>query len=340
MTKKMTFVVKDGCGNLKYQAWESPEGFLPYIKEVWHNLGCYDWDLYPRYYGFNDPTVCLYKADGTLVACKTAPGNYTGGALTNFFALPYGDYYVIVQDACSRDSMFKPSLESFGGSQIDPFGWDCNKFNMHVDGPPPPQQFYIDNPGIYNQGDSICLYEYYTNTLIGCKPNYDSVTLNPRTGEPWASGAAWFDLPYGRYYAYIFDPCLDTTFKIDSVVTYPFAFESNLSPHCSVNQWGVSVSFLPEAKAPYTVKVLYPDGSTAINATYTQPNTYSLYNTWPSPGTLTVIGSDGCGYSDTSYIYQTQITAQRTVRTKGGCPGIYGVSGGGDIILEGNPFAY
>src|SRR5207249_9726115 len=106
-----------------------------------YKIQCTDVDIYPVYFGFNAPTVCLYDfKTKQQLQCKQAPaGYYTGGFLTNFFALDYThDYYVIVQDGCYRDSAYFPVTQSAGGSQLDPYDWDCTTFKMHVDGPPPP----------------------------------------------------------------------------------------------------------------------------------------------------------------------------------------------------------
>ena len=342
MTKRITIVVKDNCGNMVTDIWIAPQQFFPYIKEIEYKLGCFGWDLYPVYYGFFNPTVCLYKSDGTLVQCKSAPGDYNGGgALTNFFDLPYGDYYFIIQDACFRDSMFMASLESVDGSQMNPYNWDCTTFSMNVEGPQPSALWYSQHPeASWGHPDSICLFDLTRNKKVGCKPPTDHLNwINPRTGLPWLSGAVWDNLPYGKYRAYTLDPCSDSVFLLDTTVQYPNGFDAAIGFNCEINRTPLSVSFKPEAKAPYNIKLYYPDGSLALNTTTNNYNGYFLYNTWPYPGTLTVIASDGCGFSDTSTIYQGQIYPKRDIEVKAGCPGVSG-SAGGNILLKGNPEAY
>lgn len=342
--KSVTVIVKDACGNMQTKPWTVPQGFFPYISALQYRLLCDKVDIFPVFHGFNAPQVCLYTyPQNVLVECKQAPsGVYTGGFQTNFFNQPYGqEYYVIVEDACYRDSMFFPDMTSFGGIQLDPYDWDCTTFKMHVDGPAPPASFFTENPTIYGSPDSICLFRQSDNSLVGCKPTNDHLNwINPRTGVAWESGAVWDNLPYGCYYAYIFDPCDDTTYRIDSCVSYPFGFTSALAGHCSINQTAVQASFDPGTKGPYNVKIIYPDNSVAVDRTTTTPYTYILYNTWPEAGTITVIASDACGNADTSSIHQPQIYPQRNISVRGGCPGIYGISGGGDIIFNGNETAY
>lgn len=338
-----SILVKDICGNVYTQSWTAPQDVHGYISELQYRLQCDKVDIYPVYWGFTSPTVCLYDfATKALIQCKSATGAYTGGALTNFFNVPYGKpYYVIVQDACSRDSAYFPDKTSAGGSQVDPYNWDCNTFTMHVDGPPPPASWYALHPEVDGSPDSICLYDLTRNIKVGCKPQNDHLNwISPRTGIPWESGAVWDNLPYGRYRAYIFDPCTDSTIMVDSTVYYPFQFSSQLAAHCSVTQTAVQAWFDPGAKHPFNVKVFYPDNSLAVDYVTNNAYSYVLYNTWAQAGTLTIISSDACNHSDTSYILQPLIYPTRQVRVQGGCPGLNGVSGGGDIILAGNHAAY
>jgi hypothetical protein len=297
---------------------------MGYIKELQERIECSWQEIYPVYYGFTAPSVCLYKSpQNTLVECKQAPPNYNGGALTNFFNLPFGqDYYVIVQDGCYRDSAFFKDKTSAGGVELNPYNWKCNTFDLHADG---------NNSGI------VCLYNSLTDSLISCKPTNDTA-INPKTGLPWPyGGAEWYDLPYGTYYSFIYDPCADSLIRIDTTVTYPRSFTTTVNYHCSVSQSAVGSGFGPESPTPHKTTIYYPDGSVAGNYVNSY---YLLYPTWPLPGTITVVQEDGCGYKDTSQLYQPPILPTRSVTYVGGCPGINGNSGGGDIVLAGNSFAY
>lgn len=340
---KSEIFVRDNCGNLHTDVWNGPKQVFGYIQELQYRLQCDKVDIFPVYFGFNNPNVCLYDfATKALIQCKSATGSYNGGALTNFFDVPYGKpYYVIVSDACSRDSAYFPDKMSSGGSQIDPYDWDCNQFKMHVDGPPPPPSWYARHPEVDGSPDSICLYDLTRNIKVGCKSTDDHLNwINPRTGVAWSSGAVWDSLPYGTYRAYIYDPCSDSTFKMDSTVVYPFKFRSELAAHCSITQTAVETWFDPGAKKPFNVKVIYPDGSIAANQNFNDAYAYLLYNTWPQAGNIKVIVSDACGHSDSTYIQQEQIYPVKSYEVKGGCPGLYGLSGGGDIMLAGNHGAY
>ncbi len=321
----VSLYVRDSCGNVASSDQPIYKEMNGYIKELQERLKCNGLDIYPVYYGFEAPTVCLYTyPQRTLVSCSQAPaGGYNGGAATNFLDLPYGqEWYVIVQDACYRDSMWFPDKRSKGGSELNPFNWKCSTFDLHSDG---------------NNSDSICLYNAATNQLVSCKVN-DTTSINPHTGLPWPyGGAEWYDLPYGEYYSYIYDPCSAALIKIDTTVRYPRSPNAQMYYHCSVSQSAVGVGFSPESPAPYSVTILYPDGSVAAN--YSSGG-YLLYPTWPLPGTITVIQEDGCGHKDTSQVFQPSILPTRSVSFKGGCPGINGNSGGGDVLLSGNSYAY
>ncbi|RYZ51059.1 MAG: hypothetical protein EOP49_12565 [Sphingobacteriales bacterium] len=260
-----------------------------------------------------------------LVECRQAPsGVYNGGMTTNFQNLPFGqDYYVIVQDGCYRDSAFFKDKTSAGGSELNPFAWHCNSFDIHADG---------------NNYDTVCLWNAATNSLVSCK-KWNDTAINPRTGLPWPSGGAeWYGLPYGEYYAYIYDPCEDTLVRIDSTIRYPRSFSTSLNYTCMVTQAAIISLFGPEAPRPHKTEIFYPNGQLA--ATYTDAGTYLTYPTWPQPGTITIIQEDGCGYRDTSLQVQPMILPVRSITFRGGCPGTAGNSGGGDIILTGNATAY
>lgn len=316
--KQLTVLVKDACGNVQARVWNAPNGFLPYIKEIQHRLQCDKLDLFPVYYAFNNPTVCLYAyPSNALVACKTAPGNYTGGVLTNFFDIPWGQYYVIVQDACYRDSMYVPNMESSGGSELNPYNWDCSTFTMHVDG----------------MEDTVCLYNAITNTLISCK-GQDTVSINPRTGRPWPSGAVWDSLPYGCYYAWIYDPCTDSTFKIDSCVRYPLNVYMQAFPGCSLNQTTVQATFNPEAKKPYTVNVYNADWSLNSTAVTNNFDNYIGVNADSSGGMLNVIGIDACGHRDTTAVIPAVTRLSKSISIYNKCPGLAGTGGSGDVIVN------
>ncbi|RZL13248.1 MAG: T9SS type A sorting domain-containing protein [Pedobacter sp.] len=321
----ITFWVRDACGTeaSSVQIISKEEG--GYIKQLKERIECKWQEIYPDYYGFNAPKVCLYKSpQNTLVECKQAPANYTGGALTNFFNLPFGqDYYVIVQDGCYRDSAFFKDKTSAGGVEMNPFNWKCSTFDLHADG---------------NNSGTVCLYNSKNDSLIGCKSANDTA-VNPNTGQPWRyGGAEWYDLPYGSYYTYIFDPCLDSLIRIDTTVTYPYEFSTKMQPTCYVSQSAVESKFSPESTRPHKTTIYYPNGSVA--ATYSDAGTFLMYPTWIGAGTITVVQEDGCGNQDTSNLIQPDMTPSRNIFFTGGCPGVNGDSGGGDLILSSSHPAY
>lgn len=323
--------VQDECGNVAViheTITRQDQGYIQVLNEL---LDCNYMEIYPVYYGFNAPMVCLYRyPQRTLVECKQAPpGTYYGGSLTNFFNLPYGqEWYVIVEDGCYRDSMWFPDKRSAGGVEMNPFAWRCNTFDLHVDG---------------NNSGFVCLYNSVTDQLVSCKPTTDT-TVDPRSGEPWRyGGAEWYDLPYGRYYAYVFDPCLDSLIRIDTTVVYPRGFSTAYYNDCRLTESGIGTYFNPDAMLPWTTYIYWPNDSlvTTSAATCTcNPNNYVRYPTYPFPGTIKIIQEDGCGNRDTSYQIQPLIFPARTVTQRGGCPGVLGPSGGADVIVSGNAVAY
>lgn len=314
LTHQMQVIVKDECGNTKVKPWAAYTGFLPYISELQHNLQCDKFDIFTVAYGFINPTFCLYKYPGNqLVSCGTNP---------NFFNIPWGDYYVIAQDACYRDSAFHPDQRSSGGSQLDPYNWDCTTFTMHVDG----------------MKDTVCLYNAITNTLVSCK-GQDAASINPRTGLPWPSGAVWVGLPYGKYYAWIFDPCTDSTFKIDSTVFYPFKMNLGSIPGCSFTQTQLQTYFDPGSKSPFTVKIYNPDST--LNSTFT---TIGYSNTFQvsipnGAGRIMVVGFDACGLSDTAFVQANVLAFTKSIALDKKCPGLIGESGSGDISVMASTFS-
>ncbi len=316
--KQLTILVKDACGSVQSRVWNAPNGFLPYIKVVQYRLQCDKVDLFPEYYAFNNPTVCLYSyPSNALVACKSATGAYTGGSLTNFFNVPNGPYYVIVSDACYRDSMYIPDMTSSGGSELNPYNWDCTTFTMHVDG----------------MEDTVCLYNAATNQLISCK-GQDTVSINPRTGTPWPSGAVWDSLPYGCYYAWIYDPCTDSTFKIDTCVRYPINVYMNAFPGCSLNQTTIQATFNPEAKRPYTVNVYNANWSMNSSFVTNSFDNYLGVNADSAGAYLTVVGYDACGKSDTAQVVPAVTRIDKSISIYNKCPGLSGPGGSGDVTVH------
>ncbi|RYY43418.1 MAG: T9SS type A sorting domain-containing protein, partial [Chitinophagaceae bacterium] len=232
---------------------------------------------------------------------------------------------VIVQDGCYRDSAFFKDKTSAGGSELNPFAWHCNTFDIHADG---------------NNYDTVCLWNATTNTLVGCK-KWTDTSINPNTGQPWPyGGAEWYGLPYGSYYAFIYDPCLDTLVRIDTTVTYPKKSHSDVYPSCMVMQSAVAVYFAPEAPMPRTTYVYWPNDSLVATFQSSGGNWQHHYPTYPQPGLIKVVTEDGCGIRDTSYITQLPLYPVRRLETKGGCPGPSGESGSADILLYGSAGAY
>lgn len=324
----ITLYVRDSCGNTASSTQYIPREEGAYIKILNERIECDHQEIYPEYYGFNSPKVCLYRSpQNTLVDCKSpSTPNYTGGAETNFFDLPFGqDYYVIIEDGCYRDSAFFKDKTSAGGVEINPFAWRCNTFDLHADG---------NNSGI------VCLYNAKNDSLVACKPTNDTA-INPNTGVPWPyGGAEFYDLPYGTYYTYIFDPCLDTLLRIDTTVAYPFVSKSAVFPSCSIGQSAIAVNYNVEAPQPWTTFVYWPNDSLVGTFQSSGINWLHHYPTYPQAGTTKVVTQDGCGRRDTSYVTQQPLVADRRLEVKGGCPGILGASGGGDIILHGSRLAY
>ncbi len=322
----VSLYVKDSCGNQAVSTQYINEEMGGYIKILNERIECFGQEIYPEYYGFDEPKVCLYKSpQNTLVECKQAPsGIFNGGVETNFFDLPFGqDYYVIVEDGCYRDSMFFKDKTSMGGSELNPFNWNCTTFDIHSDG---------------NGYDSVCLYNATTNQLVSCKP-YVTNTIDPRSGQPWPyGGAEWYNLPYGSYYSYIYDPCIDTLIRIDTTVVYPRNFSTQLHHHCAVFQTGVGSHFGPESPRPHRTTIFYPDGLLA--GTFVDQGTYLEFPTYPLPGNLTVIQEDGCGHKDTSVLAQPMLLPTSRILFTGGCPGINGSSGGGNLTLYGDRVGY
>jgi hypothetical protein len=211
---------------------------------------------------------------------------------------------------------------------LNPFAWRCNTFDIHADG---------------NNYDTVCLWNAVTNQLVSCK-KWNDTTINPNTGLPWPyGGAEWYDLPYGKYYAFIFDPCLDTIVRIDTTVVYPSKIETELLAGCGVMQTSMVSYFSAETPLPWTTNVYWPNDSlvkTQVTTCTCSPGYYFDFPTYPQPGTITVVQQDGCGNIDTSYLYQPVVLPVRTLSIKGGCPGIIGSSGGGDIVLSGDRATY
>jgi hypothetical protein len=307
LSGQIKVLVTDECGNTKVKTWTPNRGFLPYISEIQYNLQCDKFDLFVVDYGFTSPTYCMYRDNGTLVNCQSTP---------NFFNVPYGNYYFIVSDACYRDSMYQPNKESHDGVQLDPYNWNCNTFTMHVDG----------------FEDTVCLYNAITaqKTCLG----QDTVSLNPRTGLRWPSGAVFTGLPYGTYYAFIYDPCSDSTWRADSTVVYPFNIFTGCIPACSPTESQVIMNFDPGTKSPYTIKIYHPDGTLVKSVTTTNLSNYIAFPAFPGGGTIKAIGIDACGYADTSYLQQQVAEINRSVKITNKCPGLIGDGGSGDIAVK------
>ena len=100
---------------------------------------------------------------------------------------------------------------------------------------------------------------------------------------------------------------------------------------CYITESAVGSFFGPESPTPHTTTIYYPDST--IAASYTDAGNYLTYPTWPHPGTITVVQQDGCGYKDTTQLFQPDLLPTRTISFRGGCPGINGNSGGADLVF-------
>ena len=151
---------------------------------------------------------------------------------------------------------------------------------------------------------------------------------------PWPSGAVWNNLPYGSYYAWIYDPCMDSTFRIDSTVTYNFKVQMTGLPACVVDGMQALVDYDPASKKPYTTSIFNGDGT--LNVTYVTNSNNNNLTFIPnnSPGQMMVIGSDACGGRDTAFINPRIMRLNKSIAIVNKCPGLSGSSGSGDVTIQ------
>jgi hypothetical protein len=293
----VTVLVKDACGNIRSETWNSPPGFLPYIETIDHYFWCTDWNAIIRAHGFTNPTYCLYHMDGTLVNCNDS-GLYVH--------IPYGEYYAIVSDSCYRDSFYVNNPPAYDGVQLDAQDFSCTTFSMHVDG--------------YNT--NICLYDNATNLPVGCHAAVDSL-----------SGWIFTDLPYGTYYAFIYDPCADTTVKVTKTVGYPYKVTMLSYANCNPGFATLLVDFDPASPSPRTIKIYNPDGSLLGSyVTNLFSNTYTLPGL--ASGQYMIVGADQCGFADTAYITPSAMSVEKHLTVVNKCPGAVWANGSGDAIAK------
>ena len=300
--------MKDSCGNVQEKATYINQGYIPHITDISHILKCGRWDLFVGTSGFTNPTYCLYKADRSLYACQTSP---------NFLDIPYDNYYCIVSDGCFRDSLYKQNKESVGGQKLDVYDLQCNAFTIHVRG----------------VQDTVCLYDATTGQST-CLVQ-DRTSINPATGLSWPNGAVFTNLQYGHYYyAWNYDDCSATTYRMDTVVANPYTVSIASIPGCEVGASQVVVNFSSTAKPPYLIRVYYPNGSLAASVTTNNINSNIQFPSYPGGGTLTIIGQDNCGNADTTYQVQQTFQIYKTVSVTQKCPGLFGNSGSGDVVIR------
>jgi hypothetical protein len=211
----------------------------------------------------------------------------------------YGGYHITVHDDCYADSFYVQwEYDSFG-VQLDPYNFACNTFSMHVDG--------------FNT--LICLYDSTSMTQIACD-----------------SSGEFHNLPYGTYCSFIFDPCINMTFKVCSTVVAPFKVKAVSFPTCSIDSTSIWVVFEPESTPSFIIDIYKPDGTQYLHTT-----TDSFTNVFMVPvlpGEYTVVSFDSCGNSDTLHVIQNirSFTKQVTIRSK--CPGAQWTDGSGDIVAS------
>jgi hypothetical protein len=251
-----------------------------------------------------NPQYCLYDNNNVLITC-----NSTGV----FDSLLYGSYCIrIINDPACYDTTInrcftvtpnKPSV----AANISISNQTCTGFQASVTG-----QSNLNNP-------NYCLYDS-AGVLILCSKT-----------------PVFTDLPYGSYCIQIENNpgCYDTTIvrcftRQRSVMN--FNVQTNIACDTGISQLNITFT---GGTSPYRIEILNPDSTVAYTAGPQSSSSFSVQlPDLPAGLSYTVIGTDGCGNTDSLTIdpVSRSLTTNTVVAQK--CPGGMWPGGYGDITAN------
>ena len=243
-----------------------------------------------------NPQYCLYNNVDSLIQC-----NGTGV----FAGIPYGSYCIKIKDGCVDTTLTRcfsltavmPSVNS----TIQKLNVACSTFTAKITGN------NLTNPvyKIYNSGDVLL----QTN-----------------------STGIFDNLPYGTYCATVQDGCKDTTFRICQTFSNPKTMAITTSKPCSIGFASIGVNF-GNATAPFIINVYHPNGSSVYNTTTSNVNTSIVLPFLPAGQSYKVVGTDNCGYKDSSLIVPDATILSKSILPNGKCPSATWQNGSGDLSI-------
>lgn len=240
---------------------------------------------------------CLYRsADSSLIICDSA------GIFNN---LSYGDYYVKSKNGCPDTTMVNSFSVAKDIPSVNPtvniYNRTCASFSAEITG-----QQNLNSP-------TFCIIDTNTSDTLECNSN-----------------GKFNNLSYGSYLIQIVSGCNDTLNIPFVSVPSPLAMTVTSQKSCyyGYSKFNLSITGV----LPVNIKI-YAPGDSLIRENDFNVNNFSI-DSLPQLATgLTymIIGTDGCGKKDTSYLAPLIGYLQYVTSVTPKCPGSIWPNGSGNL---------
>ncbi|MFN8252158.1 MAG: hypothetical protein U0V75_09770 [Ferruginibacter sp.] len=251
---------------------------------------------------WNNPKFCLYDINHVIIVCNST------GVFTN---LPYGTYCIEMRNdpACYDTTMWRcftvnrplPSVNA----NVKISSKTCTAFTAEIQG-----QQNLNNA-------QYCLYNS-SNVLVVCNS----------TGK-------FTNLPYGSYCIRIANnpACYDTVIS-RCFTASPVPVQVSLSAAKSCSAYGTTdITVTVSSGIPSYAITILDDAGNVKATTVTSSSTYKVNGLpdLPPPAQYTIIVTDQCGNTDTSYITPNASVLNKKVQLTKKCPSGINPNGGADM---------
>ncbi|MET0299038.1 MAG: T9SS type A sorting domain-containing protein, partial [Flavitalea sp.] len=247
----------------------------------------------------NNPTVCIYDVNDSLLRCEP-----TG----RFDNLPYGTYTIRLTNSagCYDTTIVRRFTYNQPVPTMGTLGTDsktCSGFRVFM-----------------NAGTNLTSPTYYI--------------YNSANNEVANNTTGIFTLPYGSYQMRVVNSCYDTTMVANfSEAQTPNSLNVTSTPSCVMGRTNISVTFLT-GTASFSVAIFDP-WNNLVGSTHGPAATHTVNNLAGLGGGLQyrVVTNDACGNLRQVFVTPNSSSITKNVITNSRCPSGLWQNGSGDIVV-------
>jgi len=241
-----------------------------------------------------NPQFCLYTSTDSLLRCNSSG---------IFDSVAYGSYCIKMKNTCYDTTIVRCFSESQNiptlNGTLQVLGSTCTTVSFQASGT------NLTNPTYILLDDA------------------DNVIMSNTTG-------IFNNQPYGKYCVVMKDGCIDTSIRVCQTLKPVTGITLFTSKSCNIGKTNIDVQF-SSGSSPYSIQIFHPDGS-AIFTTTTSVNPLRVeLSSLPSGTQYKVVGTDACGYKDSSLITPDANVVTKNISVRGKCPSAAWLNGAGDI---------